>query len=379
MKWVILPTDIAFFVMLCVLGVYIWRVRDNAVQSATWQRVFVRRTGKISALVLAFFLLIAAVDSIHFRKGDSNKTQSALDVVLGKLADSKEKSYSRPLASVLMIKETRMVDNVQVRDFPPLKWPEGHILGTDKAGNDVLYVAIKSIRTAVVIGALTTLISLPFAILLGIAAGYLRGRADQVIQYIYTVLSSIPGILLIAASVLMMQVWIDKHAAWFETGLERADMRLLMLTVVLGLTGWAGLARLLRGEVMKLREQEYVIAAQAFGVSTWRIMLRHLLPNVAHLILLTAVLEFSGAILLESVLTYVGVGVDSATFSFGSMINGARTELARNPVIWWPLGTAFAFMIILVLAANLFADCVRDAFDPRYAVTPSRALEAGHA
>ncbi len=240
-----------------------------------------------------------------------------------------------------------------------------HVMGTDLTGNDVLYQALKSIRTAFVIGTLATVATLPLAVGLGILAGYFRGWVDEVIQYHYTVLSSIPNVLLIAACVLMVQVFLDKHPELFETGVERADLKLFLLCTVLGLTGWAGLCRLLRGETLKLRELEYVQAANAFGVSHGNIMRRHIFPNVAHLMLIVTVLEFSSLILYEAVLSYVGVGVDPSMNSFGGMINLARSEMSRDPVVWWSFAAAFGFMVSLVLAANLFADGVRDAFDPR--------------
>jgi peptide/nickel transport system permease protein len=135
--------------------------------------------------------------------------------------------------------------------------------------------------------------------------------------------------------------------------------------VILGLTSWATLCRLLRAETMKLRELEYVQAAVAFGVSHIKIMSRHIFPNVVHLILITTVLSFSELILYEAVLSYVGVGVDPTMNSFGGMINLARVEMSRDPIVWWSFGSAFLFMVTLVLAANLFSDGVRDAFDPR--------------
>lgn len=242
---------------------------------------------------------------------------------------------------------------------------EYHVFGTDKVGQDVLFLTLKSIRTALLIGTLTTLVTLPLAVALGIMAGYLGGWVDDLIQYVYTVLNSIPGVLLIAAAVLMMQVVIDTHPHWFETAAERADARLLALCVILGMTSWTGLCRLLRGETLKLRELEYVQAARAFGVSTARILSRHVLPNLLHLVLISLVMDFSGLVLAEAVLSYVGIGVGPDTVSFGSMINAARMELAREPMVWWSLMAAFIFMFVLVLAANLFADVVRDAFDPR--------------
>lgn len=242
-----------------------------------------------------------------------------------------------------------------------------HVLGTDKVGQDVLYLTLKSIRTGLLIGTLTTLIMLPAAVSLGILAGYAGGWIDDVIQYLYTTLNSIPGVLLIAAAVLMMQVVIDTHPEWFATSAERADARLIALCAILGITSWTGLCRLLRGETLKLRELEYVQAARALGVSHLTILTRHILPNVMHIVMIAIVMDFSGLVLAEAVLSYVGIGVDPNTISFGTMINTARMELAREPMVWWSLAAAFVFMFALVLAANLFADVVRDAFDPRVA------------
>ncbi len=252
--------------------------------------------------------------------------------------------------------------------FPLLSLAGGyHVFGTDKVGQDVLYQILKSVRTGLVIGLVTTLVMLPMAVLLGIVAGYFRGWVDDLIQYLYTVLNSIPGVLLIAAAVLMMQVVIDTHPQWFSTAAERADLRLLALCLILGVTSWTGLCRLLRGETLKLRELEYIQAARAFGVSNARIIVRHILPNLMHIVVIALVMDFSGLVLAEAVLSYVGIGVDPSMTSFGTMINNARMELGREPVVWWSLAAAFTAMFILVLAANLFADAVRDAFDPRAA------------
>ncbi len=240
-----------------------------------------------------------------------------------------------------------------------------HILGTDKVGQDVLYLAVKSIRTGLVIGTLTTLIMLPFAVALGVIAGHFGGWVDDVVQYIYTTLSSIPGVLLIAAAILSLQVYIANNPDMYETILERADLRLLFLCIILGITSWTGLCRLLRGETLKLRELEYVHAAKAFGVGNTKIITKHILPNVMHIVLIIVVLDFSSLVLAEAVLSYVGVGVDPITISWGNMINSARLEMAREPVVWWSLVAAFIFMFVLVLSANLFSDAVRDAFDPK--------------
>lgn len=240
-----------------------------------------------------------------------------------------------------------------------------HVFGTDKVGQDLLYQALKSVRTGLLIGTLTTLVMLPFALAMGIMAGYFRGWVDDIIQYIYTTLNSIPGVLLIAASILMLEVYMTNHASDFTSVESRADMRLLFLCIILGIMSWTGLCRLLRGEALKLREIDYVLTARAFGVSHFTVMLRHILPNVMHIVMISIVLDFSGLVLAEAVLAYINIGVDPSMSSWGNMINSARLEMAREPVVWWSLATAFIFMLGLVLPANLFADAVRDAFDPR--------------
>jgi peptide/nickel transport system permease protein len=122
---------------------------------------------------------------------------------------------------------------------------------------------------------------------------------------------------------------------------------------------------MLRAETLKLREIGYVQAAKVLCVRPVGILFQHILTNVMHIILISVVLDFSALVLAEAVLSYINVGVDPSTYSWGNMINGARLEMAREPVVWWPLIAAFVFMFMLVLTANLFADAVRDAFDPR--------------
>ena len=458
---VLLATDgLIFLLVASVLGL-VWYIRRHAHLRAPWARVAHNPIAMGSAMVLLVFVVVALLDSLHYRPrlpgGDPAQPQygvevlSAFDAFVPKLRTQQEKTYSAPLAMHLYAKEFVERDGVQVREHPRLQfggahltsedehradilrrslvgmaygslqglllvaligawhaarsqlrfkaWASAvwhgqlpapmrtmlglivlmcilggvlvqlaagyHVFGTDKVGQDVLYASLKSIRTGLLIGTLTTLVTLPLAIGLGIAAGYFRGWIDDVIQYIYTVLNSIPGVLLIAASVLIVQVYIESHPELFDTAAARADIRLLALCLIMGVTSWTGLARLLRGESLKLRTLDYVEAARAFGVSHGRILARHIFPNLLHLVLITIVLDFSGLVLAEAVLSYVGVGVDSTMFSWGNMINGARLELAREPVVWWQLAAAFVFMFTLVLAANLFADGVRDAFDPR--------------
>lgn len=238
--------------------------------------------------------------------------------------------------------------------YTPPTFPE-HPLGTDKVGRDVLYLSLKSIRTGLVIGILTTLIMLPFAVFFGLCAGYFRGWVDDFIQYVYTTLSSIPSVLLIAAMILSLQYKIEGNP----------DLRLLVLCVALGVTSWVFLCRLIRAETLKLKETEFVQAAIALGVKKLTIIHRHILPNLMHIVIITVTLDFSGLVLAEAVLTYVGVGVDPSTYSFGNMINASRLELAREPMVWWPLLGAFSFMFMLVLSANVLSDIIQERLDPR--------------
>jgi peptide/nickel transport system permease protein len=461
MKFVLLWTDLALWLMVATVAAYAWRVRRQANLRATWRRVLRDPVAASAGVVMALFLGVTLVDSVHLRRAlpttdgsaiYDTRTLSALDLLLERQTGMREVSYSVPLGTHGFNKESVVAPDGQVaRDYPRLKFggahlsdpaaqwpgdvagraglgliaglgiaallvaltaaalaphhdgwrgalrdlaadrtfyplrailltltvclllagpvaalmPHYHVLGTDRTGNDVLVQALKSVRTAFVIGALSTLATLPLALLLGVLAGYYKGWVDEAIQYVYTTLSSVPNVLLIAACVMMVQVFFDKNPDLFETAVERSDVKMLMLCLILGLTGWAGLCRLVRAETLKLRELDYVQAATAFGVGDLRIMARHIVPNVMHLVLITVVLSFSELILYEAVLTYVGVGVDPVMNSFGSMINLARAEMSRDPVVWWSFAAAFGFMVGLVLAANLFADGVRDAFDPK--------------
>lgn len=460
-KFVVLWTDAALWALFAALILYVVRLVRRPHLRTSWQRVLRNPAALSAGLVLGLFLLVTALDSLHFRRAldtapgaqqfYETRTESVLDLLLSRQIEMRETSYSAPLAWRGFNKDSVAHGDEVVREFPRLAfggahladpetqwvgdlatralaglagglllgllmaaaiaallarshggWRQAmrdlladrthypwraawatltviallagpvialmghyHVFGTDQTGNDVLYQALKSIRTAFVIGALSTLATLPFALVLGILAGYFKGWVDEVIQYVYTVLTSVPNVLLIAACVLMVQVFLDKHPEVFETGAERADLKIFLLCVILGVTGWATLCRLVRGETLKLRESDFVQAATAFGVSDSRIMLRHIVPNVMHLVLISLVLNFSDLILYEAVLTYVGVGVDPTMNSFGGMINLARSEMSRDPVVWWSFAAAFGFMVSLVLAANLFADGVRDAFDPR--------------
>lgn len=335
-----LPSDYLVWTLFffCILA-GLW-IRTQPHYREPWKQVFRKKISVISFIILSLYAIVGLLDSIHFNI--ANQQKSVLDLLITHLNTNTEITYTAPFSTA-----------------------NKHIFGTNKIGQDVFYESIKSIRTGLLIGTLTTFFMLPFALFFGTIAGYFGGFIDDAIQYLYTTLSSIPGVLLITAMVLVMQVFISNHPQLFPTIADRADARLLSLCFILGITSWASLCRLLRAETLKLREQDFVTASIAMGARRLPIIIRHILPNVMHIVIITIVLDFSGLVLAEAVLSYVGVGVDPTTASWGNMINTSRLELAREPMVWWPLLAALVFMFFLVLAANLFADGVRDAFDPR--------------
>jgi len=136
------------------------------------------------------------------------------------------------------------------------------------------------------------------------------------------------------------------------------------MAFALGITGWIGLCRLLRGETLRQSERPYCEAARALGQSNPKIIFRHILPNVMHLVLINFVLGFSGIVLAESILSYIGVGMPIGTASWGAMIDSARMELVREPKVWWNICAASGALFFFVLCLNLFGDALRRAFDP---------------
>jgi peptide/nickel transport system permease protein len=345
------------------------KARRRELWRNAWRAVRRNRLALVSLAVLGVYVAVAVLDSVSWRDVERDADgaprvmaagrplytppRSVLDRILAPLAVP-EKTYSAPLARQSLMRETVevTVDGKAAAQqiYPPLEHPGRHLLGTDKVGQDVFCQTVKSVRTGLIVGGLTTLIAVPFALLFGVLAGFFGGWVDDAVQYLYSTLASVPWVLLVVAFMLV-----------FGQGLPQ-------LCVVMGLTGWVSLCRVLRGETLKLREREYVQAALALGVSRFRVLCQHIIPNLMHLVLISVVLRFSGLVLAEAVLSYIGVGVGPDTSSWGSMIDQARSELGRDPVVWWSLAGAFVAMFVLVLTANLFGDALRDALDPRLRV-----------
>jgi peptide/nickel transport system permease protein len=293
----------------------------------------VARRRPIALAAIGLYAAVALLDTFAWRDaaGEGFRApRSALERLFP--ADFREASYSAPLA------------DVEFYGGAPLRHPGRHPLGTDILGRDVLLLALQGAKVALLIGGLTSLIAIPLALALGVPAGWTGGRLDDAVFFLVSTLASMPSILLLVALV---------------TVLGRGPVQ---VCVALAVTGFVGFCRLVRGETLKIRELDYVQAARALGVSEPRILWRHVVPNLTHLVVITFVLMFSNLVLSEAVLSWLGIGIEG---SWGQMIDQARDELSREPVIAWNLGAATAALFGLVLAVNRVGDAVRDVLDPR--------------
>jgi len=223
-------------------------------------------------------------------------------------------------------------------------------LGTDRQGRSILVRAIHSIKVAMSVGLVTGLIAVGVGTFLGSLGGYFGGRVDDVVVWLYSTFSSIPYLLLLL-------VLSYSASQIFGKGIAT-------VYIAFAATFWVGPCRVIRGETMKLRESDYVQAAWALGASPWRILVRHIIPNVSHLSFVYFALVFIGAIKSEVILSFLGLGVQRQP-SWGIMIDQSRAELAVD--FYWQIGAATAFMLVLVLAFNVFTDALQDALDPKKA------------
>jgi peptide/nickel transport system permease protein len=223
-------------------------------------------------------------------------------------------------------------------------------LGTDRQGRSILFRALYSTKVAVQIGVVAALISVLIGTLLGAAAGFFGGWVDHLVVWLYSTFSSIPWI------VLLMVL-----AAMFRGG--SFDGTLIPVYAAFCMSFWISPCRVVRGEVMKIKELEYVQAASAIGFPSRRILLRHVVPNTAHLMFINFSLLFIGAIKAEVILSFLGLGVKNEP-SWGVMINQAKAEVLNG--FFWQIGAATFFMVVLVLAFNVLSDALQDAFDPKH-------------
>ncbi len=222
-----------------------------------------------------------------------------------------------------------------------------HLLGTDVHGRDIFTQVVYGTKIAMSVGLLTSVIAIPIGVILGCIAGFFGGLVDELIVWFYSTLAAIPGLLLILALSLV-----------FGRGLTG-------VYISIGLATWVSLCRLIRGETMKLKNQEFVQAARVIGISKISIIFRHIIPNIMHLVIIYFALQFVFAIKSEVILSYIGVGVQDKP-SWGLIIQQAQNRLFIGD--WYGFAGATLAMFIIVLALNIFSDALRDASDPKFKV-----------
>ncbi len=230
------------------------------------------------------------------------------------------------------------------------------IMGSDIFGRSVFYKVIHGTRIAMSVGLVTSIITIPIGVVLGALAGYFGGLIDEVVVWFYTTISSIPSIMLLVAFTYVL------------------GKGIFSVYIALGVTSWVTLARLVRGEFMKHKSREYVVAAESIGAGHAIRIFRHILPNVIHIVIINLSLQFQMAIKTEVILSYLGLGVQGQP-SWGVMIDDAKLELARG--VWWQLTAATIAMSFIVLAFNIFGDALRDAFDPKLKMAAMPRREDG--
>jgi len=330
--------------------------RSEGVWHAAWRRFRADRVGVASLIVvLAFFVLIAASSLGLVAKGwqDEIAVASAPPTFLGPAPAEATGAIEVPKGP-----------NVDISDIDPLaprykEWDERAAklktvsaakretlpLGGDRVGRDVLDKAIKGTQTSVFVGLLAAIVATVIGTILGALAGFFGGKVGDFLEWLYSVFTSIPDILLILS-----------FAVIFGRGIGSVAM-------ILALVGWTGVYRQVRAEFIKHATRDYVRAAEAVGASTASRMFRHILPNVSHVILVRMSLLVVGFIKYEVILSYLGLGVGVDDVSWGTMLAEAQSELILGH--WWQLAAATILMAVFVTAFSLMTDALRDALDPK--------------
>ena len=255
------------------------------------------------------------------------------------------------------------IGKMEERFQPP---STGHLMGTDYLGRDVFMRALAGTATAIKVGALASLISAVIGVLLGAFAGYFGGWLDELVVWLYSTFDSMPTLLFILAfALLVSKGFLYPPLASSFAALSAAlntDPGMMAVYLGIGITGWVSLCRVVRGETLKLRECGYIQAAQVAGQNSFRIIIRHIIPNLFHLVIIYFTMRFAFAIMTEVIVSYLGLGVQRVP-SWGVMIADGQERLWRG--IWWEVAAATGFMFLLVLCLNMLGDALRDTLDPK--------------
>ncbi|MES2528986.1 MAG: ABC transporter permease [Bdellovibrionota bacterium] len=279
-------------------------MKENSLWKDSFKRLIQDKTAMISLIIVVIYTLVALLSALGLIAADWAK-------------------------------------EVGASNLPP---SAEHWFGTDIFGRSVFLKVVRGTQIAMSVGVATALISIPIGVFLGAIAGYFGGWVDDAVTWLYTTFSSIPNIMLLISITMIL------------------GKGIFAVYIALGATSWVTLSRLIRGEVMKHKEREYVQAAGAIGGGHMRKLFRHILPNVTHIVIINTSLQFQIAIKSEVILSYLGIGVQGEP-SWGTMIDDAKLEISRG--VWWQLAGATLAMFLVVLAFNLLGDALRDSLDPK--------------
>jgi peptide/nickel transport system permease protein len=331
-------------------------VKSQGVWSLAWKRLKADRVGMVCLLIVAAFMVLVVLAAADVVAGNWQKeiaVPNAPPHLVGARA-----------AEALGVIESPKGPNVDLSDVDPLapryaEWAEAAkkyqtediqraetlVLGADRFGRDILQKVLKGAEVSIVVGLLAALVATVIGTLLGAVSGFFGGKIGDALEWVYNVFTAIPSILLIFA-----------FAVIFGRGV-------LSVVLILGLTGWTGIYRLVRAEFMKHRQREYVRSAEAIGASSASRMFKHILPNVSHVALVQLSLHVVSFIKSEVILSYLGLGVSVDQVSWGTMLSEAQSELILG--YWWQLAAVTFTMALFVTAFALFTDALRDALDPK--------------
>lgn len=279
--------------------------------------------------------------------------------------DPAEREALQQIVDDLMVNTMAALEQLEVaiEDLMPVPTNFAYkarvLLGTDGQGRSIFLRAIFSIKTAVQIGFITALLAVVIGGLMGAAAGFFGGWIDHCVVWLYSTVSAIPYLIW-----LIVIAFVVRESEWVVPIVDKPIAQTLIpVYLAFVLTFWVGPCRVVRGEAMKIKGLDYIQSARSIGASSWRILLRHVIPNTAYLLFINMSLLFIGAIKAEVILSFLGLGVQGQP-SWGIMIRDAKDEVITG--FFWQIGTATIFMFVLVLAFNIVSDALQDAFDPKH-------------